>query len=72
MTYITVDVDADDVLKEFDEYEIREYLIDYGDIVITDTTSIRGFLERKDAYGLLVFMHKLYEQQIGELYADVN
>jgi len=72
MTYITVDVDTDDVLRELDEYEIREYLIDYGDLIITDTTSILNFLEKKDAYGLMNFIYKTYEQQIGEVHATTN
>jgi hypothetical protein len=71
MTYITVDVDADDVLREFDEDTIRDFLIKYGDLVITDTEAVREFLEKKDAYGLINFIHKIYNHQIGGLYAEL-
>ena len=72
MAYITVDVDIDDVLKELDEYQIREYLIEYGDMIITDTTSVLDFLEKKDAYGLMNFIHRIYNHQIGEVHAAFN
>ena len=72
MTYITVDVDTDEVLNELDEDDIISFLIDRGNIVFTDYTVIKGFLERKDTYALMEFVHKVYSNQIGEIrYAEL-
>jgi len=41
-------------------------------MVFTDYTIIKDFLEKKDAYGLMNFVHKTYNTQIGELYESAN
>jgi len=94
MTYISVDVDAGEVLneldiddvisyviyntdnevllREIDEDSIVDYLVSNGNLVFTDYTIIKDFLEKKDAYGLMNFVHKVYNTQMGELYESTN
>lgn len=95
MTYITVDVDANEVLSELDHQDVLDFIeysldsdevlrrIDQDEIatflietennlVFTDSSIIKEFLEKKDAYGLMNFVHKTYNLQLGELYESID
>jgi hypothetical protein len=70
--YAVYNAEYDTILMKLDEDNIAQFLIDNGHIVFTDYTIIKDFLEKKDAYGLMNFVHKTYNAQIGELtYAEL-
>ena len=73
LDFIEYSLDSTEVLRRIDQDEIATFLIETEDnLVFTDSSIIKEFLEKKDAYGLMNFIHKVYNQQIGELYESVN
>jgi hypothetical protein len=71
LDYMEYNIDEEDILRRLSEDNINQFLIDNGTFVLQDSNPIKDFLQKKDAYGLMNFIHKEYEEQIGAVYESV-